>query len=98
MFDMKHPEAKNFFDRYEWYYNTDAIYNLDQYHDGFVFDVVRKEFELDHRISSYSVSPIGITKQHFNAAFDGFMMHYKGEGKEKRERLIAKAMRRKGKQ
>jgi hypothetical protein len=98
MFDMKHPEAKNFFDRYEWYYNTDAIYDLEQYHDGFVFDVIRKEFELDHRIVSHSVSPIGVTKQHFNAAFDGYMMHYKGEGKENREKLIAKAMRRKGKQ
>jgi hypothetical protein len=98
MFDMKHPEAKNFFDRYEWYYNSDAIYNLEQYHDGFVFDVVRKEFEIDRRIFSHSVSPPGVTKQHFNAAFDGYMMHYKGEGKEKREKLIAKAMRRKGKQ
>jgi hypothetical protein len=98
IFDMKHPEAKNFFDRYEWYYNTDAIYNLGEYHDGFVFDIVRKEFEIDHKIISHSVSPTGVTKQHFNAAFDGYMMHYKGSGKDSREKLIAKVMRRKGKQ
>jgi hypothetical protein len=63
-----------------------------------VFDIVRKEFEIDHKIISHSVSPTGVTKQHFNAAFDGYMMHYKGSGKDSREKLIAKVMRRKGKQ
>ena len=43
IFDMKHPEAKNFFDRYEWYYNTDAIYTKSEFHDGFIFDVIKKE-------------------------------------------------------
>ena len=98
IFDMRHPEAKNFFNRYEWYYSTDAIYTQSEFHDGFIFDVIKKEFEADNRISSHSISPPGITKNHFNTIFDGFMMHYKGEGKEKRESLIAKAMKRKGKQ
>ena len=98
IFDMKHSEANNFFDRYEWYYNTDAIYNLEQYHDGFVFDVIRKEFESAQKITSHNVTPAGVTKQHFNAAFEGFMLHYKGEGKDSREKLMAKAMKRKGQQ
>jgi hypothetical protein len=98
IFDMKHPEAKHFFDRYEWYYNTDAIYTKSEFHDGFIFDVIKKEFEADNRISSYNISPPGVTKNHFNVIFEGFMLHYKGEGKGKRESLIAKAMRRKGKQ
>ena len=98
IFDMKHPEAKNFFDRYEWYYNTDAIYNKLEFHDGFIFDVIKKEFEADNKISSHSISPTGVAKNHFNTIFEGFMLHYKGEGKGKRERLIAKAMKRKGNQ
>ena len=97
IFDMKHPEASNFFARYEWYYNSDKLYSLSECHDGFVFDVVRKEFELDNKISSYSVSPPNITKHHFNAAFEGYMLHYKGGRKDKREEQIAKALRRKRK-
>ena len=98
IFDMKHSEAKNFFDRYEWYYNTDAIYTKSEFHDGFIFDVIKKEFEADNRISSHSISPTGVAKNHFNTIFEGFMLHYKGEGKGKRESLIAKAIIRKGNQ
>jgi len=97
IFNMRHPEAKNFFDRYEWYYNTDSIYEQPEFHDGFIFDVVRKEFELDNRISSQNISPLEATKNHFNAAFEGYMLHYKGGRKEKREGQIAKALRRKHK-
>ncbi len=98
IFDMRHPEAHNFFNRYEWYYNTDAIYDQPEFHDGFIFDVIRKEFEVDNKFSSFNISPPGTTKNHFNAAFEGFMLHYKGGRKEKREEQIAKALRRKRKQ
>ncbi len=97
IFDMRHPEAKNFFDRYEWYYNSDAIYDQPEFHDGFIFDVIRKEFETAGKIVSQNISPVGVTKNHFNAAFDGYMLHYKGGRKEKREEQIAKALRRKRK-
>jgi hypothetical protein len=97
IFDMRHPEANNFFDRYEWYYNSDEIYNLPEFHDGFIFDVIRKEFESSGRFVSHNVSPVGATKNHFNAAFDGYMLHFKGGRKEKREEQISKALRRKRK-
>lgn len=97
IFDMRHPEAKNFFDRYEWYYDTDEIYNQSEYHDGFIFDVIRKEFENSGRFVSHNVSPVGATKNHFNAAFEGYMLHFKGGRKEKREEQISKAIRRKRK-
>jgi len=98
IFDMKHPEAQNFFNRYEWYYNTDAIYQQLEFHDGFIFDIVRKEFEADNKIFSHNISPAGITKNHFNAAFEGYMLHYKGGRKEKRQEQLIKALRRKHKQ
>ncbi len=97
IFDMKHSEAKNFFDRYEWYYNSDAIYTQSEFHDGHIFDVIRKEFESNNKISSNNISPSGTTKNHFNAIFEGFMLHYKGSGKERREEQIEKALRRKRK-
>jgi len=97
IFDMNHPQARAFFERYEWYYNTDAIYMLEEYHDAYIFDVVRKEFEADDRISSFNVSPAGCKKGHFNAAFNGYMVHYKGDDKSQRDIKIGKALRRKGK-
>lgn len=97
IFDMHHPYSREFFDRYKWYYNTDAIYSLSEYHDAFVFDVVRKELEAAKKIESYNISPPGATKGHFNAAFDGYMIHYKGDDKSQRDSKIAKALRRKRK-
>lgn len=97
IFDMKHPAAKEFFERYKWYYESDSLYSLSECHDAFVFDVVRKELENAGKIESYNVSPDGTTKGHFNAAFDGYMIHYKGNDKSQRDAKIAKALRRKRK-
>lgn len=98
IFDMQHTEAQTFFNRYEWYYNSDELYKLPEHHDGYIFDVVRKEFEERNLILSYNLSPAGITKNHFNAIFDGYMLHYKGGRKEKREEQISKALKRKKRQ
>jgi hypothetical protein len=97
IFDMKHPSAKEFFDRYQWYYDTDAIYSLPEFHDAYVFDVVRKELEYSNKIKSYNISPPGLKKGHFNAVFDGYMIHYKGDDKSQRDIKISKALRRKNK-
>jgi hypothetical protein len=97
IFDMKHPSAVDFFARYQWYYDTDAVYSLSEYHDAFVFDVVRKEFESAKKIHCHNISPAGATKGHFNAAFDGYMIHYKGDDKGQRDIKISKALRRKNK-
>jgi len=95
IFDMNHPSAKDFFDRYQWYYDTNEIYSLLEYHDAFVFDVVRKEFETAGKIKSYNISPAGATKGHFNSAFEGYMIHYKGDDKSQRDSKISKALKRK---
>jgi hypothetical protein len=95
IFDMKHPAATEFFDRYQWYYDTDAVYTKAECHDAFIFDIVRKEFEDLGKIKSYNVSPVGANKGHFNAAFDGYMVHYKGDDKSQRDAKINKILKRK---
>jgi hypothetical protein len=97
IFDMKHPSATDFFDRYQWYYDTDSIYSLPEFHDAYVFDIVRKEFEHSNKIKSYNISPPNLKKGHFNVVFDGYMIHYKGDDKSQRDIKIAKALRRKRK-
>lgn len=94
IFNMRHPSATEFFNRYEWYYDTDAVYTVDECHDAFIFDVVRKELEAAGKIKSYNISPPGVSKGHFNSAFNGFMIHYKGDDKFQRDAKISKAIRR----
>jgi hypothetical protein len=48
-------------------------------------------------MQNYNLSPTGITKHHFNHVFEGYMIHYKGDRKEKRDEQIARALKRKNK-
>lgn len=95
IFNMKHAESKNFFNRFKWYYDSDNIYSADEYHDAYIFDIVRKEFESSGLIKTFNVSPQGVTKGHFNAAFNGYMIHYKGNDKSQRDSKIKKILKRK---
>lgn len=95
IFDIHHPHAKDFFQRFEQYYNDDLIYTIDQQHDAFVFDTVRKELESSKLITSFNISPFNVKKNHFNVIFNGYMIHYKGDEKLQRESKISKILRRK---
>lgn len=44
-FNMNHPEIKNFAREMQDMYNTDALLGESEWHDSWIFDVVRKRFE-----------------------------------------------------
>lgn len=95
IYDLAHPSAKDFFNRFKWYYDTDELYNLKEWHDSFIFDTVRKEFEESGKINAINLSK-DVNKHHFNVVLDGYIMHLKGDRKHKREKMLEKALRRKG--
>ena len=95
IYDLQHTEAREFFNRFKWYYDTDELYNLPEWHDSFIFDVVRKEFESVGKIAGLNLSA-HVTKHHFNVVLDGYIMHLKGNRKNKRGKMMEKAIRRKG--
>jgi hypothetical protein len=95
IFNMRHPATTEFFQRFKYYYDSNALYNVPEYHDAYIFDVVRKEFEESGKIKSYNVSPHNVTKNHFNATFEGYMIQYKGDDKGQRDIKITKALNRK---
>jgi hypothetical protein len=97
IFDMHHPHAKDFFNRYKEFYNNDEVYTIPEWHDAYVFDHVRKELEAKNLITSFNISLPGVKKNHFNSTFDGYMIHYKGDEKSQRNEKIAKKLRQKGK-
>jgi hypothetical protein len=87
-FDSRNKWAKKFFDRWEWYYNTDEIYNLPAQLDCHVFDAVREEMEASGKIKGQNISPPDLKSQHFDKKFLGKMTHYKGDKKESRDQNL----------
>lgn len=94
-FDMNNIHASRFFDRWEWYYNTDEIYKLPAQLDCHVFDAVKDEFIANGLITGENISPPNIGKAHFDTRFKNHMCHYKGDRKENRDLYFSKATRKK---
>jgi hypothetical protein len=94
-FDLRNPHCKEYFDLFKWYYDSNEIYNLKGQLDCHVYDAARVKLEEAGKIDNYSLSPPGVSKHHFNHVFDGYMIHYKGDRKENRDKQIAKALKRK---
>jgi hypothetical protein len=90
---MTNNNATNFFNKWEWYYNTDEIYNLPAQLDCHVFDAVKDEFIDKNLIKGQNISPLNIGKGHFDIRFKNFMCHYKGDRKEDRDTYFKKATR-----
>ena len=74
-------KSRHFFNKWQWYYDTDEIYNLDGQLDCHVFDACLKDFP---QLARFNLSPKNAVKNHFNIAFNKYMQHYKGSDKQKR--------------
>jgi len=88
-FDMRNPYAQEFFARMQEYYDTDRVFDLEQWHDCFVFDAVRTTMEQQGKTRAYNVSPV-VKKNHFNQLFSGVIIHYKGDAKSMRDQILKK--------
>jgi hypothetical protein len=82
IFNLRHPIASQFFSKYEWYYNSDELYKLEQYHDAWIFQELRNEFEEKGSTDFTSITVAGELKNPFDATFKNYMVHYKGSRKE----------------
>ena len=45
--NLKHKDTKNYFEDMKKMYNEDLLYNEKEYHDSYIWDLVRKKFELE---------------------------------------------------
>jgi len=88
-FDLRNSHAKEFFDIFKNYYDSDRIYTLSAFTDCHVFDATRIELETSGKIKGHNLTPVEV-KQPFNHTFNGYMMHLKGGRKDERERIISK--------
>ena len=88
-FDLRNPHAKEFFAIFKNYYDSDRIYTLPKFTDCHVFDATRTELETSRKIKGYNLTPLEM-KDPFNHTFKGYMIHFKGGKKEKREKIVSK--------
>ena len=56
-YNCRHPDLRSFMDRWRDLYVTGDIFNLREYHDSFVFDVLRKDFQAQRRTHFHNLSP-----------------------------------------
>jgi len=56
-YNLKHPDLESFINRWRDLYVTGDLFNLREYHDCFVFDVLRREFQLSKNTYFHNLSP-----------------------------------------
>lgn len=95
IFDLTLDHSKDFFDRWKEYYDTDLIWDLNGQLDCHVFDACLREFQDSKKLDGHNLCGPEITKSHFNTVLAGYMVHYKGDGKQNREKHYSKAMKNK---
>ena len=83
-FNLNHPEFNNFIDRVINIYTSGEIFSLQQWHDSWVWDHVRKEFE-NKDILFKNISGKGYEHHHpfINSGLENFFDHLKGPVRKK---------------
>jgi hypothetical protein len=54
-FNLKHPKVKLFASELKRMYDENLIYNEIEYHDSYIFDVVRKRFEREENVYNHNI-------------------------------------------
>lgn len=79
-FDLHHPNAQQFFKAMQAMYETGEIYTLNEWHDSFVFDVVRSVLSATGTIDEHSISSYDVSRHPFvNSVLGTYMDHLKGD-------------------
>lgn len=56
-YNLRHPDLRSFMDRWRDLYLTGDLFNLREYHDSYVFDVLRKDFQQLRKTYFKNISP-----------------------------------------
>lgn len=83
IYNTRHPVNKPFMETWRHLYESDELFKLEQWHDSFVFDQIRKIYEKANLIENINLSPWGKDYQHvfINSILGDYMDHLKGPRK-----------------
>ena len=84
-FNLKHPDFHNYINRVIDIYVTGEIFSLEQWHDSWVWDYVRVEFEKNKNTKFKNISGDGVNFDHpfVNCGLEEFFDHLKGVERKK---------------
>ena len=83
-YNLDHPATRNFIADFVAMYNTDRIFDEREWHDSYIWDVIRKRYQLNNEF--YNLNPSwtdkGLAGHPFiNSELGRYMDHVKGERK-----------------
>ena len=81
-FNMKHPKIKDFALAMKEMYDRDLIYNEIEQHDSYIFDVVRKRFEVNFDVQNYNIGDQAKAHVQARSILGTVYDHTKGNRKE----------------
>jgi hypothetical protein len=86
-YNLDHPATRNFIADFVGLYDTDGIFGLEEWHDSYVWDVVRKQYQIQHENKFFNLNPTyddkGLAGHPFiNSALGMYMDHVKGKRKQ----------------
>lgn len=84
IYNLNHSINPSFMQSWKKLYTSDTIFELDQWHDSFVFDILRKSYEQFQGIQNNNLSPWGKNYDHvfINSILGEYMDHMKGNRKD----------------
>lgn len=87
-YNLNHPEIQNFNSRLVGMYNTDELFKHAEWHDSYLWDIVRREFVSQGRIQMQNLNPLAETNgkaghPFINSLLGTVMDHMKGARKDR---------------
>tara|TARA_B100000131_G_C18073611_1_gene595511 strand:+ start:290 stop:1081 length:792 start_codon:yes stop_codon:yes gene_type:complete len=79
IFDTTHPQHMSFMNQYIEILNSGKFLEEKEWHDSYLFDVIRKRMEKEYKIF-HNLTP-NTPKSNFNIALKPYITHYKGSRK-----------------
>ena len=78
-FNLKHPYTKKYAEEMQKMYNEDLIYSIEQQHDSYVWDFVRKKFENDYEIKNNNIGDEKVGHVQSRSVLGSYYDHTKGK-------------------
>lgn len=82
-YNLRHPAIRDFLSEFEALYTTDSLFKERQWHDSYLFDVVKRRFEKQGHKTHDIAQGLGAQVGHIfvNSKLGRYMDHKKGERK-----------------
>ena len=80
-YDLSHPAHEEFMTFWQKLYLDDSLFVLPEWHDSFVYDLIRKTFEDQNKFKSHNIAAdVGLSSHPFiNSVLGRYMDHLKGD-------------------